>query len=119
MVNSPDEIRSAFNHQHPNHGGPEWVRLDLTTGPVLARRNIAHHSSPIYVVVVDKGIARHHMVTIKRQLKSNGTTSVPAAVREAWQALIGYTASEYTAAKTALGDDDHTRLYERGREVAR
>lgn len=108
---NPDEIRVAFNRQHPHAGGPQWLRLNLTAGPVLARRNVAHHSSPIYVMVIDKGIARHWMVTVKRQLKANGTTSVPPEARAAWLALIGLTQSEY---EQAAPDDERRRLYEQG-----
>jgi len=108
MLN-PDEIRTAFNAQHRGHGGPEWVRLNLSAGPVLARRNIAHHSSPVYVVIVNANMARHYMVTIKRQLKSNGSTSIAPEVRKAWVEQIGYTAQEYEAAKRSTQSTAYTR----------
>lgn len=96
---NPDEIRTAFNQQHPGHGGPQWLRLNLSTGPVLARRNVAHHSSPIYLVVINQGMCRHWMVTLKRQLKSNGSTSVPFDLYAEWVRLIGFTQQEYERAK--------------------
>lgn len=112
---NPDEIRSAFNRQHPGHGGPEWVRLNLSAGPVLARRNVGHHSSPIYVVVIDNGMARHWMVTLKRQLKSNGSSNITTELRISWQALIGYTETEYRQAKEQNPVTEMKRkLYEQG-----
>lgn len=112
----PNEIRTEFNRQHPGHGGAPWVRLDLSTGPVLARRNVGHHSSPIYVVVVDNGIARHWMVTTTRQLKANGSTGIGHELRDAWASLIGYTATEYQQAKATPNAHSEARiqLYERG-----
>jgi len=108
MLN-PDEIRNAFNTQHRNHGGPGWVRLNLSAGPVLARRHVAHHSSPIYVVVVNMGMARHYMVTLKRQLKSNGSASISPELHKAWVELIGYTAQEYADAKRSTQSTAYTR----------
>ena len=78
---NPDEIRSAFNVQHPRNCDSQWQRLNLSTGPVLARRNVAHYSSPVYVVVVNEGVAKHWLVTIMCQLRFNGTTSVLAQRR--------------------------------------
>lgn len=117
MLN-PDEIRNAFNAQHRAHGGPEWLRLNLSAGPVLARRNVGHHSSPIYVVLVNMGMARYYMVTLKRQLKSNGTTNVSPEIHKAWVEKIGYTAQEYEAAKRSTQSTAYTRQliekYEQG-----
>lgn len=115
---NPDEIRAAFNLQHRDHGGPDWVRLNLSTGPVLARRNVSHQSSPIYVAVVNQDVVRHYMVTTTRQLKSNGTTKPSPGLLDAWVALIGYTAEEYKAAKTRTPKTHFTEqriaLYEGG-----
>lgn len=109
MMFNPDEIRNAFNNQHRGHGGPEWVRLNLSSGPVLARRNVGHNSSPIYIAVLDMNMARHYMVTLKRQLKSNGSSSITAELRSAWQTLIGYTAQEYERAKASDQQVDYTQ----------
>lgn len=120
MLN-PDEIRAAFNRQHPGHGGPDWVRLNLSNGPVLARRNVPHYSSPIYIAIVNMAMARHYMVTIKRQLKSNGSSNITGELRNAWVNLIGYTEQEYQQAKKSDHKTDFTmeriRLYEQGTAV--
>lgn len=115
---NPDEIRDAFNVHYRNHGGPEWVRLNLSTGPVLARRNVSHHSSPIYIAVVNNGIAQHYMVTMKRQLKSNGSASITPALALAWKTYIGMTPNEYIEAKAKKLDNEQTALYERGPRLA-
>lgn len=113
---NPDEIRDAFNMQHGlEFHSACWVRLDLSTGPVLARRNMGHYSSPIYVAVLNDELVRHWMVTIKRQLKSNGTTHPTPEIREAWAKLIGLTGTQYL---DALEHPDMFKLeiarYERG-----
>lgn len=124
MLN-PDEIRYEFQRQYPNHGSAQWVRLNLRTGPVLARRNIAHQSSPVYVAIMDNMpimggalTVRHWMVTIKRQLKSNGSSMPAPDLRAAWARTIGLTASEYAAVKSASVRTQETMnaiyLYERG-----
>lgn len=112
---NPDEIRNEFNRQHGNDfSGALWMRLNLSIGPVLARRNMGHHSSPIYVVVIDGGVARHWMVTIKRQLKSNGSSTITPEVRDRWLELIGYTAMEYRLAKQSGREDELVVRYEQG-----
>ncbi len=115
---NPEEIRTQFNKQYYGHGGPEWRRLNLSTGPVLARRNVGHVSSPIYIAVLDNDVARHWMVTMKRQLKSNGSSHITAELRNAWSTLIGYTESEFLAAKKlehrTAEVDRLLRLYEQG-----
>lgn len=115
MLN-PEEIRANFNKQHRHHGGPKWVRLNLSTGPVLARRNVPHHSSPIYVAVLGESMAKHWMVTTTRQLKSNGNSNITPELRDAWAALIGYTEQEYLEAKANPNAHSEARikLYEEG-----
>ena len=113
-------IRSEFNRQHPNHAGPQWVRLNLPTGPVLARRQMKHHSAQIYVLVIDgedrHKIARHYMVTQKRELKSSGTANPSVSDNARWVELIGYTEREYRIASGYTGSSEFTQhriaLYE-------
>src|SRR6185369_2615030 len=92
------EVRTEVNRQYPG-AVAGWARLDLTDGPVLARRKMAHDSELIYLLVVSgtgpHKMARHYVVTPQQELKSMAATAIYGKDLTHWVELVGLTRLEY------------------------
>lgn len=82
-------MRNEFNAQNKNYVPGEWGVLQAAGMLFIARKQIGHHSTQIYLAVVEGQLAKHYLITEKCAWKRAGNATPTADELKAWSKFYG------------------------------